>query len=136
MRAVDVDAVIAVARAAKAAGAKRVGVVSSMGANARSAIFYTRIKGEMEEALIQLGFVQTVIARPSQLSGPRESLGQAHRSAERFALQVMKWVGPLVPANYRVISAHSVALALLEAVACDKPGAHYLLSGQMQRRNA
>src|SRR5688572_14899351 len=48
-RAVDFDAVVAVAKAAKAAGARRLGVVSAMGANPRSTIFYNRVKGEMED---------------------------------------------------------------------------------------
>src|SRR5258706_6289762 len=55
-RAVDYDAVVAVAKAAKAAGAKRLGVVSAMGASTRSSIFYNRVKGETEEALSALGF--------------------------------------------------------------------------------
>jgi uncharacterized protein YbjT (DUF2867 family) len=132
MRALDVDAVVAVARAAQIAGAQRLGVVSSMGANAKSAVFYTRIKGEMEEALLQLGFAQTVIAQPSQLTGPREALGQPKRVAERLALRVMGWLKPLVPANYQPIAAQRVATALLEAVAHNTPGVTRLLSGQMQ----
>jgi uncharacterized protein YbjT (DUF2867 family) len=132
MRALDVDAVVAVARAAQFAGAQRLGVVSSMGANAKSAVFYTRIKGEMEEALLQLGFAQTVIAQPSQLTGPREALGQPKRVAERLALRVMGWLKPLVPANYQPIAAQRVATALLEAVAHNTPGVTRLLSGQMQ----
>jgi uncharacterized protein YbjT (DUF2867 family) len=132
MRALDVDAVVAVARAAKAAGAQRLGVVSSMGANAKSAVFYTRIKGEMEEALLRLDFAQTVIAQPSQLSGPREALGQPDRAAERLALKVMAWFKPLVPVNYQPIAAKRVARALLAALARDTRGVTRLQSGQMQ----
>jgi uncharacterized protein YbjT (DUF2867 family) len=133
MREVDVDAVVAAASAAKAAGARRLGVVSSMGANAKSRMFYTRIKGEMEEALKQLGFVQTVIAQPSQLSGPRETLGQPDRAAERIALTAMRFVRPLIPANYRPIAARDVAAALVAAIALDKPGVTRLASGEMQQ---
>jgi uncharacterized protein YbjT (DUF2867 family) len=104
-----------------------------MGANAKSAMFYTRIKGEMESAVIQLEFDQTVIARSSQLSGPRESLGQPKRVGELFALEVMGWIRPLIPANYQVIPSKRVALSLLAAVSLDKPGVSYLLSGDMQR---
>jgi uncharacterized protein YbjT (DUF2867 family) len=133
MREVDVDAVVAVASAAKAAGARRLGVVSSMGANAKSRMFYTRIKGEMEEALKQLGFVQTVIAQPGQLSGRRETLGQPDRAAERIALTAMRFIRPLIPANYRPIAAKDVAMALVAAMALDKPGVTCLTSGQMQQ---
>src|SRR4051812_9468462 len=45
-RAVDFDANLAVAKAALAAGAKRAGLVSAMGASAKSGIFYSRTKGE------------------------------------------------------------------------------------------
>lgn len=134
MRAVDVDAVVAAASAGKTAGAQRLGVVSSMGANAKSRMFYTRIKGEMEDALVHLNFVQTVIAQPGQLSGPRETLGQPDRAAERMALTAMHWLRPLIPANYQPIPAKDVAVALLTAVALGSPGVTRLLSGQMQRQ--
>jgi uncharacterized protein YbjT (DUF2867 family) len=133
MRAVDVDAVVASATRAQKAGARRLGVVSSMGANSQSAMFYPRIKGEMEAAVIELGFEQTVIARPSQLCGTRELLGQPKRVGELLAIGVMGWLGPLIPASYRVIPARSVALSLMEAVALDKPGLSYLQSADMQR---
>jgi uncharacterized protein YbjT (DUF2867 family) len=133
MRAVDVDAVVATASAAKAAGAQSLGVVSSMGANAKSGMFYVRIKGEMEEALVQLGFHQTVIAQPSQLSGPRETLGQPDRAAERIALAAMRFVRPLIPANYQPIAAKDVAAALIAAIALAKPGVTRLASDQMQQ---
>lgn len=135
MRALDVDAVVAVASAAKASGAKRLGVVSSMGANAKSPVFYTRIKGEMEAALQNLHFTQTVIAQPGQLSGPRQALGQPDRAAERAALAVMHWLRPLIPANYRPIPSTHVASALIAAMALNTPGVYRLLSGDMQRTN-
>src|SRR5271156_2540161 len=64
-RAVDFDANLAVARAALASGARRCGLVSAMGADAKSRVFYNRVKGELEEALAQLPFEGLVIARPS-----------------------------------------------------------------------
>jgi uncharacterized protein YbjT (DUF2867 family) len=104
-----------------------------MGANPKSRMFYVRIKGEMEESLKQLSFVQTVIAQPSQLSGLRETLGQPDRAAERIALTAMRLVRPLIPANYQPISARDVAAALVAAIALDKPGVTRLVSGQMQQ---
>ena len=62
-RAIDLDAVVAVAKAAQSAGATNVGIVSAMGANSRSHVFYNRIKGEMELALACLGLKSLVIAR-------------------------------------------------------------------------
>lgn len=131
-RAVDFDAVVAVAKAARAAGAGRLGVVSAMGANARSSVFYNRVKGETEAALSALGFETLVIARPSFLAGDRESLGQPVRSGEGLALNVSRWLAPLIPDNYRSIDARCVARALLKTVP-DLQGRRILLSGEMQR---
>src|SRR6185295_4066707 len=72
---VDFEANLAVARAALAAGARRAGLVSAMGASAKSGIFYSRVKGELEDALAALAFEGLVIARPSMLAGDRASLG-------------------------------------------------------------
>ena len=131
-RAVDHDAVIAVAKAAKAAGAKRLGVVSAMGADKRSAIFYNRVKGETEEALAALGFDTLVIARPSFLAGDRESLGQPVRGGEKLALRISRVFAPLVPDNYKSIDAKLVARALLQGVP-RLQGRHVLLSGAMRK---
>ena len=130
-RAVDFDANLAVARAALAAGARRAGLVSAMGADAKSRVFYSRVKGEIEEALARLPFDVLVIARPSLLVGDREALGQAVRPAERVATAVGRLLGPLIPANYRPIAAGDVALALLARV--PVAGGHVVLpSGEMQ----
>ncbi|MBK0394041.1 nucleoside-diphosphate sugar epimerase [Ramlibacter algicola] len=132
-RAVDHDANLAVAKAAQAAGALRVGLVSAMGADARSSIFYNRVKGETEDALAALAFPGLVIARPSFLVGDREALGQPRRGGEKVARVVSTWLRPVIPANYRAIPAADVAAALLEAVP-KAHGVHVMLSGQMQRR--
>lgn len=133
-RAVDFDANLAVARAARAAGARRLGVVSAMGANARSSIFYNRVKGELEQALEALGFEGLVIARPSMLAGDRASLGQPVRSGEQLALRVSRWLRPVIPSNLRSIAARDVAAALLREVP-RASGRKVLLSGSMQPRD-
>ena len=130
-RAVDHDAVIAVAQAAKSAGARRLGVVSAMGADTKSSLFYSRIKGETEQALASLGFDTLVIARPSMLAGDRASLGQQVRGGEELAVKVSRWFGSLIPANYRSIPAASVARALLHAVPVSK-GRRVMLSGELR----
>ncbi|MDP3604383.1 MAG: nucleoside-diphosphate sugar epimerase [Polaromonas sp.] len=133
-RAVDFDAVLAVARSARAAGARRLGVVSAMGASATSSVFYNRIKGEMEEAVGRLGYDSVVLARPSLLSGDRSSLGQPQRAAEKLAATAMRLLRPLTPANYRAIEAADVAAALVNSVLASPPGQTVLLSGDMQPR--
>ncbi len=130
-RAVDFDANLAVARMALDAGARRAGLVSAMGANAKSRVFYNRVKGELEDALAQLSFDGLVIARPSLLVGDREALGQPERTAEKAATIVSRLLGPLIPANYRPIAAADVARALLARVPAAR-GRVVLLSGELQ----
>lgn len=130
-RAVDFDAVVAVAKAARAAGASRLGVVSAMGADAGSRIFYNRVKGEMERAIGALGFETLVIARPSLLAGDRAALGQPVRSGEEMGVKVSRWLAPLIPTNLRPIAAAAVARALVRTVR-ETTGQRVLLSGQMQ----
>ena len=120
-RAVDFDAVLAFARAAKVAGVQRLGVVSALGADARSAVFYNRVKGEAEQALRELALPRLVIARPSLLLGDRAVLGQPLRPGEAWAQRLTPWLGPLLPARLRPIRADAVAAALLAAVAAEMP---------------
>jgi len=130
-RAVDFDANLAVACAAQVAGARRIGLVSAMGADAGSRIFYSRVKGELEAAVAALGFEGVVIARPSLLVGDRVALGQSERRGEKIGLHVGRWLKPLIPANLRPITAAQVAGALLRAVPTAR-GQRVLLSGAMQ----
>jgi uncharacterized protein YbjT (DUF2867 family) len=131
-RAVDFDAVLAFARAAKVAGASRLGVVSALGADARSTVFYNRVKGEMEQALTGLGFDRLVIARPSLLLGERNALGQPARPGEQLAQRLMPAVGWLIPRKLRPISADAVAAALLAALAQDGPARQIIESDALQ----
>jgi uncharacterized protein YbjT (DUF2867 family) len=131
-RAVDHDANLAVATAALAAGVRRAGLVSAMGANSGSRIFYSRVKGELEDALSRMPFEGAVIARPSMLVGNREALGQPTRRGEVLAEAFGNVAGFLIPANYKPIKASAVAKALLSAVPSAK-GTTVLLSGSMRR---
>ena len=132
-RAVDHDAVVAVATAARAAGAMRLGVVSAMGADTASTIFYNRVKGETEADLKALGFNALVIARPSFLAGNRETLGQPLRSGEKLALNISKWLAPVIPVNLRSIDVRKVAGGLLQAVPAGAVGTRVMLSGELQK---
>ena len=131
-RALDLDAVVALARAARSAGATRLGVISAMGAHRQSRVFYNRVKGEMEAQVCALGFDTVVIARPSLLTGDRASLHQPRRMAEEWALHAFKWLIPLIPANYRPVDAGQVACALVKALQTAAPGCHVLLSGELR----
>jgi uncharacterized protein YbjT (DUF2867 family) len=131
-RAVDFDAVLAFARAARTAGVTCFGVVSALGASARSGNFYSRVKGEAEDAMQALGFRSLVIAQPSLLAGDRAALGQPVRSGERLALALTAPLRPLIPKAWRPIEAAVVARALLRAVREARPGVRVLSSAEMQ----
>jgi len=130
-RAVDFDANLAVARAALAAGARRIGLVSAMGADSGSRVFYSRAKGELEDALSVLPLDALVIARPSLLLGDRERLGQPRRRGEHMAASLNRWLRPLIPARLRGIAVEDVAAALATALP-QASGRQVLDSHRMQ----
>lgn len=113
--AVDHDAVLAFARAARAAGVTRFAVVSSVGAKAGSGNFYLDTKGRVEAALAAIGFERLAMLRPSLLDGDREEF----RPLEQPAILAARLLNPLLAGplrRYRAIAAQDVADALLEAV--------------------
>ena len=103
-RAVDHDLVLAVAQRARAMGARHFLVISALGADARSRVFYNRVKGEMEQALQAQGWPQLTIARPSLLDGARREF----RLGERLAAPLRRYV----PGRLRSIEAAVLARAL------------------------
>jgi uncharacterized protein YbjT (DUF2867 family) len=121
-RAVDFDAVLGYAKGARAAGATRFGVVSAMGANPKSSVFYNRVKGEMEAAVATLGFDSVIIVRPSLLLGDRDAIGQPPRPAERWAARLTGPLGGLIPLSIRPIEARTVARALVHAMQRGEAG--------------
>jgi len=131
-RRVDFDFVVNTARAARAAGATRLAVVSALGADTKSRAFYNRVKGEMQIAILGLGYVSVVIAQPSMLLGDRTALGQTARRGEIWAARLLGLLGLMVPKAVRPIPARAVASALLAAMLEAKPGVHILKSGAMQ----
>jgi uncharacterized protein YbjT (DUF2867 family) len=132
-RAVDFDAALAFARAARECGATRLGVVSALGADASSRVFYNRVKGELEQAVRSLGFECVLLARPSLLLGDRGALGQPERIGERIGAALNVPLGWLLPDSVRPIAARTVALGLLRAVQqCDRPGVFTLPSQELQ----
>jgi uncharacterized protein YbjT (DUF2867 family) len=133
-RAVDFDGVVAVARAARSAGATWLGVVSAMGADSTSKVFYSHVKGEMEDAVAALGFATVVIARPSLLAGDHVALKQPGRAVEKMSLFAMNLFKPLVPANYRPVEAGDVAQSLVDAVQAANSGTRVILSSELQKQ--
>jgi uncharacterized protein YbjT (DUF2867 family) len=115
-RRVDFDYILAYARAAQRAGASRFLLVSSLGANPRSRVLYTRVKGETEAAIAALGFDVLGIVRPSFLMGQRPDA----RRGESAAIAIGRLVTPLLRGplrRYRPVPAHNVAAALVRLAA-------------------
>jgi uncharacterized protein YbjT (DUF2867 family) len=109
---VDHDYVLATARLIQRAGTPAFGLVSSLGANSSSRMFYLRVKGETERDISSLGCTSLTIARPSLLiGGPRASA----RPFEAIGLFIGKHLSTLLPRRYRAISTLHVAQALIAA---------------------
>ena len=93
---VDYEIPLRVAEIAKQNGAKKFILVSAMGANSGSGIFYSRVKGELEDALKKLNYDSLIIFRPSLLIGNRKE----KRTGEAIGVFVAKklsflFTGPL-----------------------------------------
>ncbi len=123
-RAVQQPAVMAFARAARAAGVQRLGVLSAQGADPRARYFFHRLKGELEAELALLGFASLVLARPGLMADAagapaRPGLGGRLAQAAAAPLRPLR---PLLPAAWRPLAAPTVARALLQAVAAGPRG--------------
>ena len=108
---VDRDAVLAYAKLCQRAGAHTFVLVSSLGADPKSRVFYNRIKGDVEAELAKLGFQHLVIVRPSVLDGARSE----SRPGEAVAIVVMRVLSPLLVGGlrrYRPSPARQVAAAM------------------------
>lgn len=110
---IDFGIPITAAQMCSKQGIEKFLVISALGADANSSIFYNRVKGEMEEAVLKMGISKTYILQPSLISGPREE----RRSGEWLAKQLFKvlnvfMVGPLI--KYRSIHAKEIAVCMLK----------------------
>ena len=129
-RKVDHDYVVAFARAAKAAGAARFMLVTAIGASSASKIFYSRVKGETEEAVAAVGFDALHIFRPGLLLGARGE----RRAAESLMMTISPLLNPLMlgpAAVYKSIDADVVAAAMVAAAARDERGRKVHTYGEM-----
>jgi len=118
-RRVDHDFVLALGRWAEQVRARRLVVVSALGADAASRVFYNRVKGETERNLAALDLPSLVILRPSLLSGNRSEV----RFGERVALALTAPWRRFIPARVRPIAAADVAQSMIDAARADRPAA-------------
>lgn len=122
--AVDRDAVFAFAKAAKAAGARRFLMVSSVGASPAARNFYLKTKGEAEAGVKALGFDRVDIFRPGLLRGERQG---PKRPGEAIMMAISPLTDLLTPHvfdQYRSIAADSVAGAIAACVGKSESGIH------------
>jgi uncharacterized protein YbjT (DUF2867 family) len=117
-RAVDYDAPLALAKIAKENGAKQYLIISALGANKDSSIFYNKVKGEVEEAIDQIGFESFHIFQPSLLTGPRKE----QRTGEEAAQVFYKIFGFLIPKKFASIESIKVARAMVALAKEEKKG--------------
>jgi uncharacterized protein YbjT (DUF2867 family) len=119
-RRVDHDYPMALAKLGKAAGAQRFVLISSLGADAQSGVFYSRVKGETERDIAAIGLPRFIAMRPSLLQGERKE----HRPGEKAGLFIAGLIAPLLLGplrKYRPISADDVAAAMIYAANHEVP---------------
>ena len=103
------------AQKAKENGIENYVLVSSVGANAKSSVFYTRMKGELDEAVAKIGFKKPVIIRPASLTGDRKE----NRIAENVSIPILNFLTKFILKRYRPISDETVAQAMINAALLD-----------------
>jgi len=111
-RAVDYEYPLRLARLALQNGARHFSVVSALGASRSSPFFYSRVKGEVEEGLRQMGWPSLGIFRPSVIAGERTE----SRPLERVSEHLLRFA----PATWRPVPARDIAGAMI-ATALREP---------------
>jgi uncharacterized protein YbjT (DUF2867 family) len=132
---IDHDYVVQAAKFARMGGVKRAAVITAVGSNAKSLFFYPKVKGLVEQELMQLGFESLYILRPSLLLGSRKEF----RRGERMAVRLSEWLpgmyfGPFH--KYRPIQASVVAHAMIQLMHSDAKGNRIYESEEMQKIGA
>jgi uncharacterized protein YbjT (DUF2867 family) len=124
-RRVDHDYPLAIARLGAARGVRHLLLVTALGADPGSRVFYNRVKGEVEEAVRSLPYRSLTIARPSLLLGDRREW--------RIGEEIGKVIGWIIPGRYRPVPARDVAAALVGAAREDAPGVRVMESDEIRR---
>ncbi len=131
-RKVDYEYPVSFAQIAVKNGVKQYLLVSSIGADSGSSIFYLRTKGECEEGILRSGIASASVFRPASLSGNRKEF----RLGERLSLPILKLFSFLLVGKlrkYRPIEAAQVAKAMCEVAQHPKAGFTIYESDEIQR---
>lgn len=123
-RKVDLTYPVSLARMTLERGAHHFLVVSSLGANPRARVLYSRVKGEMEREVMALPFRSITIFRPSLLLGQRKEFRLGEEVARRLAF--------ITPARYKPIEASRVANAMVRVAKAGQPGPRIIESSEIQ----
>ncbi len=126
-RAVDYGYALKVAQLGLEQGARHFLLVSSLGADRRSGVFYSRVKGELETAVSALAYQSVSIVRPSVLLGERAEFRLGEEIAKRLAFLAF-----LVPAKYKPIHSRDVAAALVRLAKENQPGRQIVESAELR----
>jgi uncharacterized protein YbjT (DUF2867 family) len=120
-RKVDYDYPLHLAELQLQGGSQQFLLVSAIGADAQSSIFYSRVKGELEEALQKTGYKCLQIFRPSFIAGHRKE----SRPGERIGLAIFTFLSPLFIGplkKYAPIPAEHIARAMYRAAQKNNAG--------------
>ena len=127
---VDFGHVVEVARATAESGARQLLLVSALGADAHSRVFYNRVKGEVERAVCELPFRGTQIFRPSLLLGQRQEFRLGERAAA-LALVPLSFLLIGRARKYRPVPATAVAEAMVRVAKSVPPGVNVFESDRI-----
>jgi uncharacterized protein YbjT (DUF2867 family) len=129
-RKIDFEYPLQVARMAKEQGAQQFLLISSMGANTQSTVFYTRLKGEIEAAISSLNYPTYKIFRPSLLLGDRIESRPLETILQYFmrAFSIL-FIGPAK--KYKAIPGNVVAKAMLKAAINSETGKYTYLNDKI-----
>ena len=131
-RKIDLGYTMEAANLAKTKGVKQIHLISSMGANPKSKVFYSALKGEIENLVIGLKFDKTIIYRPSILIGERSE----SRPMEKLS-QKLNWLyDPLLFGRlkkYRSIKAELVATKIISEIKKNNTGVFILDSEEIKQ---
>lgn len=131
-RKVDYEYVQRFAQIAADVGAQKLIVISAMGADETSKVFYNRVKGEMEKSLRSLSIPQIEIFRPSLILGERKEKRTGEEWAQRLSPYLNSvLVGPFK--KYRAIKATDIAKAIAVATLNFNPGFYLYESDEIQK---
>ena len=126
---VDYQYVLAFADFTKRLGVSKFLVISSMGADPKSGVFYNMVKGMTEEALKEMGFKNLVILRPSMLLGKRSE----SRFSEKIFGFIMKALNFLISDNYKAIPGEKVAAFMVKMARTSIDSVSIIKSGEILR---